>query len=53
VSGRVLLRADGKGIERAIVLLDGKPSSITKEDGSYHLENLQAGSYVLQVQARE
>jgi hypothetical protein len=49
----VLLRAGGKGIEGAIVLLDGKTSSVTTEDGSYHLENLQAGSYVLQVQARE
>lgn len=53
MSGRVLLRAGGKGIEGAIVLLDGKTSSVTTEDGSYHLENLQAGSYVLQVQARE
>jgi hypothetical protein len=53
VSGQVLLRAGGKGIDRAIVLLDGKASSVTREDGSYHLENLQAGSYILQVQARE
>ncbi|XP_021915728.1 nodal modulator 1 isoform X3 [Zootermopsis nevadensis] len=53
VSGRVVLQAGGKGIEGAIVLLVGKTSSVTKEDGSYHLENLQAGSYILQVQARD
>jgi hypothetical protein len=33
-------------------LLDGKTSSKTRADGSYHLENLQAGSYLLQVEAR-
>ncbi|XP_069686991.1 BOS complex subunit NOMO1 [Periplaneta americana] len=53
VSGRVLLRSGGKGIEGALVLLDGKVSSTTKADGSYHLENMQAGSYLLQVQARD
>ncbi|KAJ9575263.1 hypothetical protein L9F63_025785, partial [Diploptera punctata] len=51
VSGRVLLRAGGEGIAGAVILLDGKSSSVTKADGSYHLENMQAGSYVLQVQA--
>jgi hypothetical protein len=52
VSGRVLLRAGGKGIEGAVVLLNGRTSSVTGADGSYHLENLQAGSYMLQVQTR-
>ncbi|PNF29184.1 Nodal modulator 1 [Cryptotermes secundus] len=53
VSGRVLLRTGGKGIVGAVVLLNGKTSSVTRADGSYHLENLQAGSYVLQVQAHD
>jgi hypothetical protein len=52
VSGRVLLRKGGKGLEGAVVLLNGRKSSVTKADGSYHLENLQAGSYLLQVQGR-
>lgn len=53
MTGQVLLRPGGKGVEGAVVLLDGKTSSVTKADGSYHLENLQAGAYTLQVQARE
>jgi hypothetical protein len=52
VSGRVLLREGGKGIEGAVILLDGQKSSVTRADGSYHLDNLQAGSYLLQVQGR-
>lgn len=53
MTGQVLLRPDGKGVEGAVVLLDGKTGGVTKADGSYHLENLQAGAYTLQVQARE
>jgi hypothetical protein len=53
VTGQVLLRPDGKGVEGAVVLLDVKTGGVTKADGSYHLENLQAGAYTLQVQARE
>lgn len=52
MTGLVLLRPGGKGVEGAVVLLNGKMGSVTKADGSYHLENLQAGSYTLQVQAR-
>lgn len=52
VTGQVLLRPGGKGVEGAVVLLNGKTSTVTQADGSYHLENLQAGSYTLQVKAR-
>ncbi|XP_067008353.2 BOS complex subunit NOMO1 [Anabrus simplex] len=53
VSGRVLSRRGGKGIAGAVILLDGNINSYTKEDGSYHLENMQAGSYSLQVKAAD
>ncbi|XP_049779932.1 nodal modulator 3 [Schistocerca cancellata] len=53
VSGKLLLGPDGKGIEGATILLDGSIRSVTKSDGSYHLENMQAGTYKLQVVASD
>ncbi|GLH02259.1 Nodal modulator 1 [Gryllus bimaculatus] len=53
VGGRVLRRAGGRGVSGATVLLDGKVQTKTREDGSYHLENMQAGSYTLMIQAND
>ncbi|GAB6022208.1 nodal modulator [Chamberlinius hualienensis] len=51
VGGRVLSSAGGKGVPNANVLLNGKSMTKTKDDGSFHLENMRAGSYQIEIQA--
>lgn len=49
VGGRVLASANGKGIDGARVLLNGRQEAETRPDGQFHLENMKAGTYSVQV----
>ncbi|XP_063218768.1 BOS complex subunit NOMO3 [Bacillus rossius redtenbacheri] len=51
VKGRVLMKENGNGIQDATLLLDGRVSSRTSASGEYYLENMQPGTYSLQVKA--
>lgn len=53
VSGRVLQSADGPGVRNAKVKLNGKEVATTGSDGKYTLDNIQAGTYTIQVTADE
>ncbi|UYV83027.1 hypothetical protein LAZ67_22001818 [Cordylochernes scorpioides] len=49
VSGRVLRKSQGPGVGGAQIYLDGREQATTDEQGLYHLENMRAGSYKLEV----
>ncbi|XP_001654625.2 nodal modulator 1 isoform X1 [Aedes aegypti] len=51
VSGKVLQAADGPGVRNAKVKLNGKEVATTGSDGKYTLDNIQAGTYTIQVTA--
>lgn len=51
MSGRVLQAADGPGVRNAKVKLNGKEVATTGSDGKYTLDNIQAGTYTIQVTA--
>ena len=53
VSGRVLLSANGHGVRNANIRLNGREIAVTDEDGIYVLENIQAGTYTIQVSGEE
>ena len=39
----------GQGVAGARIRLNGKDQTVAGADGSYHLENMKAGTYTLQV----
>lgn len=51
VSGKVFTGIKGKPLSGAKILLDNKEEALTDQDGVYHLDNMKAGSYRLDVQA--
>lgn len=53
VSGNVLHASDGPGVPNARVKLNGKEVARTGADGRYTLDNIQAGTYTIQVAANE
>lgn len=53
VGGRVLLAAGAGGVRNAKVKLNGKEVATTDSDGKYTLNNIQAGTYTIQVTADE
>lgn len=53
VSGRVLLDENGPGVRNAKVKLNGKEVATTDGEGKYTLNNIQAGSYTIQITAED
>lgn len=53
VGGKVLIAAGGAGVANAKVKLNGKEVATTNGKGEYVLENIQAGTYTIQVTADE
>ncbi|XP_058459551.1 BOS complex subunit NOMO3 [Malaya genurostris] len=51
VSGKVLLASSGPGVASAKVKLNGREIATTGSDGKYLLDNIQAGTYTIQVSA--
>ncbi|XP_061844241.1 BOS complex subunit NOMO1 [Nerophis lumbriciformis] len=49
VTGRVLNSVDGEGVDDATVSLNNLIKVVSKEDGSYRLENMTAGTYTIRV----
>lgn len=49
VTGRVLNSVAGEGLPDATVSLNNQIKVITKEDGSFRLENMTAGTYTIRV----
>ncbi|XP_043969677.1 nodal modulator 2 [Gambusia affinis] len=49
VTGRVLNSADGEGVADATVSLNNQIKVVSKEDGSFRLENMTAGVYTIRV----
>ncbi|XP_034542714.1 LOW QUALITY PROTEIN: nodal modulator 1 [Notolabrus celidotus] len=49
VTGRVLNSVDGEGVPDASVSLNNQIKVISKEDGSFRLENMTAGTYTIRV----
>ncbi|XP_028256161.1 LOW QUALITY PROTEIN: nodal modulator 1-like [Parambassis ranga] len=49
VTGRVLNTADGEGVSDATVSLNNQIKVVSKEDGSFRLENMTAGTYTIRV----
>uniref|UniRef100_A0A8C5HGI7 Nodal modulator 1-like n=1 Tax=Gouania willdenowi TaxID=441366 RepID=A0A8C5HGI7_GOUWI len=49
VTGRVLNSADGEGVSDATVSLNNQIKVISREDGSFRLENMTAGTYTIRV----
>ncbi|KAG7485675.1 nodal modulator 1-like [Solea senegalensis] len=49
VTGRVLNSVDGEGVPDAAVTLNNQIKVVSKEDGSYRLENMTAGTYTIRV----
>ncbi|KAM7418652.1 hypothetical protein PAMA_015993 [Pampus argenteus] len=49
VTGRVLNSVDGEGVPDATVSLNNQIKVISKEDGSFRLENMTAGTYTIRV----
>ena len=50
VSGRVINADMGSGISGATVYINDKKQTTTKPDGTYHLENMKTGTYVVKVE---
>ncbi|XP_055609200.1 BOS complex subunit NOMO1 [Uranotaenia lowii] len=53
VSGKVLQAIGGSGVANAKVKLNGKEIATTGADGSYTLDNIQSGTYTIQVSAND
>lgn len=51
VNGRVVMSPGGEGLPGASVFLNGKKLAETGEKGVFHLENMRAGSYDIQIKA--
>uniref|UniRef100_A0A182JRR9 SD-repeat containing protein B domain-containing protein n=1 Tax=Anopheles christyi TaxID=43041 RepID=A0A182JRR9_9DIPT len=51
VSGRVLRSPNGPSVAMARIKLNGREIATTGQDGTYTLENIQPGTYTIQVQA--
>ncbi|XP_062553237.1 BOS complex subunit NOMO1 [Armigeres subalbatus] len=51
VSGKVLQVENGSGVRSAKVKLNGKEVATTDNEGKYTLNNIQAGTYTIQVTA--
>ncbi|CAB1344572.1 unnamed protein product [Coregonus sp. 'balchen'] len=49
VTGRVLNSLEGEGVPDATVTLNNQIKVLTKEDGSYRLENMTTGTYTLRT----
>ncbi|XP_037620100.1 LOW QUALITY PROTEIN: nodal modulator 1 [Sebastes umbrosus] len=49
VTGRVLNTIDGEGVVDAAVSLNNQIKVVSKEDGSFRLENMTAGTYTIRV----
>ncbi|KAG7491883.1 hypothetical protein MATL_G00008710 [Megalops atlanticus] len=49
VTGRVLNTPDGEGVPDATVTLNNQIKVLTKEDGSFRLENMTAGTYTIRT----
>ncbi|CAN9509958.1 unnamed protein product [Ophioblennius macclurei] len=49
VTGRVLNSAGGEGVSDATVSLNNQIRVVSKEDGSFRLENMTAGTYTIRV----
>lgn len=49
VMGRVLNGVDGEGVPDATVSLNNQIRVLSKEDGSFRLENMTAGTYTIRV----
>ncbi|KAM4584395.1 BOS complex subunit NOMO1 [Odontesthes bonariensis] len=49
VTGRVLNSAGGEGVPDATVSLNNQIKVVSKEDGSFRLENMTAGTYTIRV----
>uniref|UniRef100_A0AAX7TYV8 Prealbumin-like fold domain-containing protein n=1 Tax=Astatotilapia calliptera TaxID=8154 RepID=A0AAX7TYV8_ASTCA len=49
VTGRVLNSPDGEGVPDATVYLNNQIKVVSKEDGSFRLENMTAGTYTIRV----
>ncbi|KAF5902948.1 nodal modulator 1-like, partial [Clarias magur] len=47
VMGRVLNSPDGEGVAGAVVTLNNQIKVLTKEDGSFRLENMTTGTYTI------
>ncbi|XP_061085827.1 BOS complex subunit NOMO1 [Conger conger] len=50
VTGRVLNSPEGDGVPDATVTLNNQIKVLTKEDGSFRLENMTAGTYTIRTQ---
>ncbi|GAB1611346.1 nodal modulator 1, partial [Argonauta hians] len=53
VSGRILDSVQGSGIGGARISVSGKQMAVTSVDGTYHLENMKAGKYKIQVASQD
>ncbi|RZF33121.1 hypothetical protein LSTR_LSTR016867 [Laodelphax striatellus] len=51
VSGRVLWSKDGKPMAKATILMKNKVVAVTQTDGTFHLDSMRAGTYLLSVKA--
>jgi hypothetical protein len=51
VTGKVRIAPGGAGVGDAKVLLDGQQRALTGQDGSFRLENMQAGLHKLSAEA--
>ncbi|KAM8842505.1 BOS complex subunit NOMO1 [Synchiropus picturatus] len=49
VTGRVLNTVDGEGVADATVSINNQIKVISKDDGSFRLENMTAGAYTIRV----
>nr|XP_033479681.1 nodal modulator 1 [Epinephelus lanceolatus] len=49
VTGRVLNSVGGEGVPDATVILNNQIKVVSKEDGSFRLENMTAGTYTIRV----
>ncbi|CAL8358775.1 unnamed protein product [Boreogadus saida] len=50
VTGRVLNSLEGEGVPDATVYLNNQIKVVTREDGSFRLENMTAGTYTIRTQ---
>ncbi|KAJ3615361.1 hypothetical protein NHX12_018928 [Muraenolepis orangiensis] len=50
VTGRVLNSPEGEGVPDATVYLNNNIKVVTREDGSFRLENMTAGTYTIRTQ---
>lgn len=51
VSGFVRASEKGRGVGNAKIIINDQVQTVTRDDGSYHLDSMKAGSYRLLVEA--